>query len=270
MFVSGGWGFLGRYIVRAANAAGWMVFEPTRNELDVRHETALRSALTLARPDVIVHTAYRQSGPDMWSTNVEGSSAIARCAVASGSRLIHLSSDLVFSGRTTPYQEASELSPLQPYGRSKAAAERAVGLIDPKAVLIRTSLLYDIENVSIAHRPILDAAQGTLDYSFFDDEIRCFTPVRDLASAIMDLCYHDFAGALHVAGPEPMNRYDFACRFAMQHGLNPAKLKRASHGEAHRDRPSTLMLDSNQASGLLTTRIRPVSEVLGHGHPTQR
>ena len=243
-----------------------MVFEPRHMELDVRDELAVRNALAFARPDVIVHTAYRQHGPEVWATNVDGSSAVARAAVAGGSRLIHISSDLVFSGRTTPYDEGADLSPLQAYGRSKAAAERAVGLIDPKAAIIRTSLLYDIEHVNPSSRMILDAASGLADMTFFEDEIRCFTPVKDLASAIMDLCYHDYAGPLNVAGPEPLTRYDFACRYARQHGKDPAKLVKGYLTEAQQDeRPGNLVLDSNRAAGLLTTRIRPVSEVLRGG-----
>jgi dTDP-4-dehydrorhamnose reductase len=248
-----------------------MVFEPRHAELDIRDEIAVRNALTFARPDVIVHTAYRQNGPDVWATNVDGSSAVARAAVAGGSRLIHISSDLVFSGRTTPYDEGSDLSPLQAYGRSKASAERAVALIDPKAAIIRTSLLYDIEHVSPSSRMILDAAAGTAEVTFFEDEIRSFTPVRDLASAIMDLCYHDYAGPLHVAGPEPLTRFDFACRYARQHGLNPTKLVKGYQTEAQQDeRPGTLVLDSARAAGLLTTRVRPVSEILRGGRAPER
>ena len=115
-------------------------------------------------------------------------------------------------------------------------------------------------------RMILDAASGLADMTFFEDEIRCFTPVNDLASAIMDLCYHDYAGPLNVAGPEALTRYDFACRYARQHGKDPSKLVRGYLTEAQQDeRPGNLVLDSGRAAGLLTTRIRPVSEVLRGG-----
>jgi dTDP-4-dehydrorhamnose reductase len=248
--------------VRAANEAGWMVFEPRHSELDIRDENAVRNALAFARPDVIVHTAYRKDGPDAWSTNVDGSAAVARAAVAGGSRLIHVSSDLVFSGRSTPYEEGAEPTPLQAYGRSKVAAERAVTLIDPKAAIVRTSVLYDLEFMNDLSRTILDAATGKIQYDFFDDEVRCFTPMIDLASAIMDLCYHDYAGPIHVAGPEPMTRYDFAVRYAHQHGKRKHQLTRASQGDSHKDRPGTLVLDSSRAAGLLTTRVRPVSELI--------
>jgi dTDP-4-dehydrorhamnose reductase len=244
-----------------------MVFEPRHSELDVRDENAVRNALAFARPDVIIHAAYRKDGPDAWATNVDGSAAVARAAVAGGSRLIHVSTDLVFSGRSTPYEEGAELTPAQAYGRSKVAAERAVTLIDPKAAIVRTSVLYDLEFMNELSRTILGAATGKIQYEFFDDEVRCFTPMIDLASAIMDLCYHDYAGPLHVAGPEPMNRYDFAVRYAYQHGHRKHQLVQASQSDKHKDRPSMLVLDSSRAAGLLTTRVRPVSELMRGPRP---
>ena len=262
LFISGGWGFLGRAVVRAANDAGWMVFEPRHSELDIRDENAVRDALAFSRPDVIIHTAYRKDGPDAWATNVDGSAAVARAAVAGGARLIHVSTDVIFSGRSTPYDEGADPTPINAYGRSKAAAERAVTLIDPKAAIVRTSVLYDTDIMNPTTRVVLDAADGKVNYEFFEDEIRCFTAVVDLASALMDLCYHDYAGPLHVAGPEPMSRYDFAQRLASHYGKKPELLTHGYRGGEHKDRPGNLELDSSRAAGLLTTRVRPVSELM--------
>jgi dTDP-4-dehydrorhamnose reductase len=263
LFVTGGWGYLGRAVVRAANNARWLVFEPRHNELDVADEQHVRSAIAAARPDVIIHAAYSKSGSDMWRTNVDGSSAIARAAVSAGARLIHVSSDVIFPGRTTPYDESSEASPVNDYGRSKAAGEKSVAMIAPGAAIIRTSVLYDTESVGPANKVVLDAAAGRTVQPFFVDEIRSFTPVQDLASALMDLCYHDFSGPMHIAGPEPLSRYDFACRLARKRGLDPFRLIPALQEEKHGPRPGKLILDSSKSAGLLTTRIRPVSEVLG-------
>ena len=64
-------------------------------ELDVRDGPAVLAAVGAARPDVVVHTAYRLDDP---SVNVEGTRAVAAAAVAAGARLVHLSSDVVFPG----------------------------------------------------------------------------------------------------------------------------------------------------------------------------
>jgi dTDP-4-dehydrorhamnose reductase len=263
LFITGGWGYLGRAVVRAANAAGWLVFEPRHSELDVRDEYGVRAAINAARPDVVIHTAYCKSGPDMWSTNVDGATTVARTASSAGARLIHISSDQVFAGRTTPYDERAEPAPVTDYGRSKAAAEKAVALVAPAAVVIRTSILYDAEQVGPANLAVLDAARGATTSEFFVDEFRSFTPVHDLASSMMDLCFHDYSGPINIAGPEPLSRYDFACRLARHRGLDPFKLIPTLLEERHGPRPAKLILDSSKSAGLLTTRVRPVREVLG-------
>ncbi len=262
LFVTGGWGFLGRAVVRHANSAGWIVFEPSHRELDIRDEDVTRRAIVNARPNAVIHTAYRQDGPDAWSTNVDGTAAVARAASACGARLIHVSSDAVFGGRTTPYSETDEPTPVNDYGRSKAAAEAHARMVEAGCAIVRTSLLYDREHVARQHLAIFDSASGRSDCTFFTDEIRSFTNVDDLASAMLDLCFHDHRGPLHVAGPEPMSRYEFARRYAAFHRLDPDRLTsgtRAEHGEA---RPGVLVLDSSKATGMLTTRMRSVSEVL--------
>jgi dTDP-4-dehydrorhamnose reductase len=263
LFITGGWGYLGRAVVRAATSAGWLVFEPRHDELDVRDEYAVRAAITGARPDVVIHTAYRKEGPDMWSTNVDGATTVARAASSAGARVIHVSTDQIFAGRTTPYDELAEPNPINDYGRSKAAAEKAVALVAPAAAIIRTSILYDAEQVGPANAAVLEAARGTRTSEFFVDEFRSFTPVHDLASSLMDLCFHDYAGPINIAGPEPLSRYEFACRLARHRGLDSFKLIPTLLEERHGRRPAKLILDSSKSAGLLTTRVRPVGEVLG-------
>src|SRR5215217_1879805 len=103
MLVTGGAGYLGRELVERAAERGWEVratWWTRRPELDVEwvqadvrdEEAMLRAA---AGVDAAVHTAYRQRD-EVWSTNVDGSRAVARAA--RDARLIHLSSDVVFRG----------------------------------------------------------------------------------------------------------------------------------------------------------------------------
>ena len=68
---------------------------------------------------------------------------MARAAAAAGARLVHLSSDVVFSGRAgRPYAEEDAPDPITAYGAAKAEAERLVAAACRGAVLVRTSLIY--------------------------------------------------------------------------------------------------------------------------------
>jgi len=133
LLITGGTGYLGSELIRQARAQGWGVGAtsfsslPDDNsvawrQLDIRDEPAVARAFDAWRPNVVIHTAYRQRGPDLWSTSAEGAGVIARAARDAGARLIHMSSDALFDGtRAGSYTEQDDPSPITPYGEAKAA-----------------------------------------------------------------------------------------------------------------------------------------------------
>ena len=195
--VTGGTGYLGRALVERG-----CVGISRATGVDVRDPGAVAEAL--AGADAVVHTAYVQNGPEAWSTNVEGSRVVAEAA--RGLRLVHLSTDVVFSGRKgTPYVEGDPLDPVTEYGRSKAAAERAVAGAHPEALIVRTSLIYGGADPSKHERAALDGG-----YAFYVDEIRCPVQVDDLADALVALVRGGETGIVHVAGADALSRWEFA------------------------------------------------------------
>ena len=89
----------------------------------------MRELFERLRPDVVIHTAYRQDEDDV---NTVGSENVARAAAAVGARLVHLSTDVVFDGRKgAPYVEDDPVSPVTDYGRAKAEAEVRVAAAHP-------------------------------------------------------------------------------------------------------------------------------------------
>jgi dTDP-4-dehydrorhamnose reductase len=255
LFVTGLGGYLGSELGRQAATAGWEVAGIAGSaELDVRDGAAVRRVMAEARPDVVVHTAYRMHDP---SVNVEGTRAVAGAAVAAGARLVHLSSDIVFPGTgTRPLTEDDEPRPVTHYGASKLEAER---LCPPQALLVRTSLIYGGLEPSPQERDALDAAAGVRDMAFFTDELRCPIAVADLAAAVLELAALDIAGPLHVAGADALTRLEFARLICAHHGRDPAALRGARGGP---DRPKHVVLDCSRARALLRVRLRGAREVL--------
>lgn len=118
--VTGATGYLGAELLRQASNA-------TGERVEIRDAAAVRELLERLRPAAVVHTAYRQDGPDAWEVTVDGAENVARAASEVGARLVHLSTDVVFDGRKgAPYVEDDPLSPVTDYGRAKAEAERRV------------------------------------------------------------------------------------------------------------------------------------------------
>ena len=262
--MTGGSGFLGRRIVRRAREVGVDVVAPAHGVLDVRDVGAVLSALETARPAVVAHLASRMDERD---TIVAGSGNVARAAAAIGARLVHLSTDVVFTGRPAPFTERDRLEPLSEYGRAKADAEAMVGLEHDGAVLVRTSLLYSSDRDDAGPQAALvrDALADPSAVTFFEDEVRCPALAEDVAAAVLALALGDgeaavHRGPLHVAGAQGITRADFARALATWLGGDPSVLRTGS--QAATGRPGNVVLDCSAAEAL-GLRCRGVDDALG-------
>lgn len=269
LLVTGGSGHLGGEIARRARSAGWDVVgtsfrTPGPVRLDVRDAAKVATLVEAVAPACVVHTAYLQDGPDAWAVNVDGSANVAAAAAARGARLIHLSTDLVFDGRAGPYTEDDPVNPLLEYGRSKAAAERAVAERHPAATTVRTSLIYGGAGLSGHERRILDVVDGRADLAFFTDELRCPVHVSDLAGAVLALAGLAHAGPLHLAGADGVSRYELACLVAAANGRETAHLRTTTSAGMTPERPRDCRLHCSRAAALLGGPLPGVREILGN------
>jgi dTDP-4-dehydrorhamnose reductase len=274
ILITGGTGYLGSELVRQALATGWEVAAtyhsqlPTAHQvswfrLDLRDQAACSRLLADTNPDIVIHTAYIQHGADLNSITADGSAAIAQAAKGAGCRLVHISSDALFDGEIDrPYIEADQPSPVHAYGRAKAAAEAAVIEAHPAAAVVRTSLIYGGERLSVHEETILAAAAGEKPFTFFLDEIRCPVQVGDLACALLALAITPYRGVLHIAGSEAVSRYQFAQLVATYYGQDHEHLRAATSPGVAGGRPRHCVLDSSYAQAMLGMRLRGVSEVL--------
>jgi dTDP-4-dehydrorhamnose reductase len=257
LLVTGASGFLGRHLVDAPG--DWEVIAPSHAMVDLRHRDRTLEFITGWKPQAIAHLAYRKDRQSI----VDASRNVAEAAAACGARLVHLSTDVVFGGRPLPYTEHDEPFPVIEYGRDKLDAERAVFAAAPGAVAVRTSLLYGTERLSPAQVDAQEAAQGRSSMTFFTDEVRCPTHAADVAAAIVALAARpEVAGPLHVSGPRPMSRAEFAEITAAWLGLPPAAVRTSTIEQSGQVRPGHVVLDGARAASL-GLRCRDPLEVLG-------
>jgi len=278
MLVTGGSGYLGRWIVRLSRAR-WDVTatylthpanqadEPGAlwRRLDVRDEAAVVALVQETRPAVIIHTAASNpgEGADFETVNGAGTRHVACAAAGCGARLIHVSSDVVFDGERGNYVEEDVPAPITPYGYSKALAEEEVHSSGAEAAIVRTSLIYGWRpHLDRQTRWVVDSLSAGPPAHLFTDEMRCPIWVESLAAAVVELARLDYTGVLHAAGAQALSRYEFGVRLARFHGLDPAPLIAARSRESGLRRPLDCTLDCARARALLRTPLPSVDEVL--------
>ena len=193
LLVTGGTGYLGRELLGRTGAVGI-----SSRDLDIRDAAAVRTLFERLRPQAVINTAYRR---DDRATTFDGGLHVARAAAEVGARLVQISTDVVFDGeKGAPYTEEDEPAPLTDYGQAKADAERAVRETHPRALVVRTSLIYGGREPGPQERLAADPSAA-----FFTDEMRCPIHVGDLADALIELAGSQRSGLLHVAGADPVS-----------------------------------------------------------------
>ena len=259
LLVTGGSGFVGRHLLDSAARGQWDVVAPSSSLLDIRSAEQVLDLMRAWKPTAVVHLAYRK---DDARTIVVGTANIATATAAVGARLVHVSSDVVFAGRPQPYLEDDELTPVTDYGRWKAQAEHEVATLHPGAAILRTSLVYGSSRLSPIQTDVEQAVRGRSSMRFHTDEIRCPIHATDLALALSSVAARpDIVGLLHLAGPQPLSRADFAREVATWMGLSADAVPTSTIARSGLARPACVVLDSSRAMSLGIT-ARPLAEAL--------
>ena len=162
ILVIGSSGMLGSAVLRVlCELRAWQVFGTIRNEnsrqffsetiranlianIDVEHQDTLVKLFSQIRPDVVVNCAgvikHRSDSEDPLVAiplNALLPHRLANLCQLIGSRLVHVSTDCVFSGNKGSYTETDFPDACDVYGKSKALGE----VIYPNTVTLRTSII---------------------------------------------------------------------------------------------------------------------------------
>jgi dTDP-4-dehydrorhamnose reductase len=158
--------------------------------------------------------------------NVESAAVIVENAQAHGARLVHLSSDLVFSGKGRGgYVETDPVDPVTVYGKTMAEAEQLVAG-DRRAATLR---------ISLPMGPSFNRHAGAIDWiqsrfrhgrpaTLYFDEVRSCTYTDDLNRVFERFLTGTETGLYHLGGPRPNTLYQIAQIVNRVGGYDPALL----------------------------------------------
>ena len=144
--------------------------------------------------------------------NAIGPRNLAIAASRTGAKLMHISTDYVFSGEMSdhPRTEFDPVGPVSVYGRTKLAGEEFVKQFADRYFMIRTAWLYgDGHNFA---RTMLKLAETHDELTVVDDQLGTPTSAKELARCIHALLPTDNYGLFHGTCEGDTNWADFAER----------------------------------------------------------
>jgi dTDP-4-dehydrorhamnose reductase len=195
-------------------------------------------------------------------SNVEATRHLVE--LSEDTRVVFLSTDLVFDGAKGGYTEDDAVHPLSVYAETKVEAESLVRT-HPRHLIVRTSLNYG--HTAGANRSFNEdmarAWEAGKLLSLFTDEFRCPIPASVTARALWELLDQEIVGTFHLAGAERLSRWEIGNLLAPRNRkynprLEPSSLKTYRGAP----RPPDIALDCSRVQKQLSFALPRFSEWL--------
>ena len=243
--------------------------------MDLQDLDNVRSVLETARFDALIHPAAItgleacEDDPEMaMRVNAEAPALLAELCAKRACPFIFVSTDYVFDGvEAGEKAEEDEARPVNVYGRTKLAGERAVLEAYPRAWVARVSWLFGPERPGFVEM-IRDRALAGEALAAIDDKVSCPTFVDDAAVAFDRLLElgGDGGGVVHVCNPGPTTWHAYAEEVVRHLSLIPkppvARQRLADMKMFRAVRPTHTAMAVDRLQRLTGHRMRPWQDAL--------
>lgn len=257
ILITGANGQLGRAFVSSLdNDDSFDVHACGHSDLDIRDEKAVSQALADFDADILVNCAAytavdaAEDHPDQADAiNRQAVAALARACRQNTVKMVHFSTDYVFDGQSRrPYRESDATAPLNVYGRSKLAGEKAALTICPDALIIRTAGVYAAWGHNFV-RTIYGRLKDHTPLRVVADQLMSPTEATTLADAVRDIIVSgkNASGIFNYANSGEISWYDLAVAIARIGGFDDSTITPISTAEypAKATRPAYSVLDTS-------------------------
>jgi len=167
MLVFGAGGRLGAALAREY-AAEWDVRAFGRAEADLSKPASVADIVHREKPSVVINSAAMtnvdvcETERDLARTvNADAAGAMARACIDTGARLVHISTDYVFSGRAEkPYDEDATPDPISWYGQTKLEGDEQVMNAGDRHAVVRVSWVFGPDRDSFVDKALQTSLRG--------------------------------------------------------------------------------------------------------------
>lgn len=256
LWIVGNKGLLASHLYKKCRTLGIEAVSTSRGELDIARAD-LMDFVEKQRPSHIVNCAAfthvdraEEQREEAFLVNALGPERIGKAARSVGAKVIHISTDYVFSGdKKSPYLEVDPPDPKGVYGQTKWEGERRLLEMMPEACVIRTSWVYGKGGENFFSR-CLGFLQQNRELAVVDDQMSRVTYVSDLVEAILGLI--EAQGIFHFANEGVVSRFAVAqelrrmallCKMNVSDSIRPILLQEV---QAAAPRPLYSALDTGK------------------------
>jgi len=238
-------------------------------DLDITEGPTVRDFVSQMSSTVIVNCAAwtdvdgaESNEPSASRVNGDGAENIALAAKQCGAKLMHVSTDYVFSGQgNTPWRVEDKIDPQSAYGRTKAAGEnRVLATYPEKSSIVRTAWLYSPWGKNFAKTMTRLALNGESEVRVVNDQMGQPTSAIDLARQLVEFGLSSSpAGIYHGTNSGEATWFEFAREIFILAGADVSSVVPVSSSEYPRPakRPSYSVL-SHEAWA--TTSVKPMRD----------
>jgi dTDP-4-dehydrorhamnose reductase len=255
VLITGAGGMLGSDVAIVADRQGHEVVALDRDDLDITDARRVERTITRERPGAVINCAAwtnvdgaETSEAEAEAVNGEGAGFVAEAAAKVDAKAVYLSTDYVFDGsKQGPYTESDEPAPLNAYGRTKLAGEKATARATKRSFVVRTSWLFGpLGGSGNFVETMLRLGESAGPVVVVHDQVGCPTYSGHLAIGLVRLIDGEAFGIHHMAGKGSCSWYEFALEIFRQSGVVTRVMATTSDTM---ERPATRPANSVLASG---------------------
>lgn len=279
-FVTGVGGQLGHDVMEELTRRGHETVGsdllPPALPLDITDGAAVQRIIGQVRPDVVIHCAAwtavdaaeePENREKVFAINEGGTRHMAEACRQVNAKLIYISTDYVFDGQgERPWQpEDPADAPLNVYGQSKRAGERAVEELLERCFIVRIAWAFG-QNGRNFVKTMLSVGRAHDTVRVVNDQFGTPTYTRDLARLLADMAETEKYGRYHVTNTGGyISWYEFTREIYRQAGMEThvIPVTTEEYGLSRAARPRNSRLDQEKLRRMGFEPLPPWQDALG-------